>query len=398
MSVGTAFYPREAELNSQLAWGEWSGYHSAAVYADFHDIEYNAIREAAAVIDVSPLYKYVVSGPDAPRLIDRVMTRDVSKLQVDQVYYTPWCDEDGKMIDDGTLTRLSETGVPGHRRRSRATLVPDERGRPGRRGRGHQRRTAGLALQGRLSRDVLEAATGQDWTDVRVLPPARVARSRASTVDVTRTGYTGDLGYELWMPADGALAVWDRALRGRTALRDPPGRHPRAGRLARGGRPDPDRGRVLQRAARPRRRAALLARSSSASGGWSTSARRRPSTASARCSRSSEPAARRGGWWAWSSTGPASRGCSRSTAWRPRSRRWCTATRCRSTARAARSGARRASPGGRRSRRWSASAPSTSFEKPGTRLSVEWSVEGERGKVAATVVPMPFLDLERKRT
>ena len=55
MSVGTVFYPRESELNAHLAWGEWSGYHSAAVYADFHDIEYNAIREAAGVVDVSPL-------------------------------------------------------------------------------------------------------------------------------------------------------------------------------------------------------------------------------------------------------------------------------------------------------------------------------------------------------
>src|SRR5882672_6805494 len=108
VSVGTAFYPREAELNSHLAWGEWSGYHSAAVYADFHDIEYNAIREAAAVVDVTPLYKYVVRGRDACRLLDRVMTRDISKLPVDQVYYTPWCDEDGKVVDDGTITRLSE--------------------------------------------------------------------------------------------------------------------------------------------------------------------------------------------------------------------------------------------------------------------------------------------------
>ena len=108
MSVGTVFYPRESDLNAHLAWGEWSGYHSAAVYADFHDIEYNAIREAAGVVDVSPLYKYLVRGSDAGRLLDRVMTRDISRLQVDHVAYTPWCDEDGKVIDDGTITRLSE--------------------------------------------------------------------------------------------------------------------------------------------------------------------------------------------------------------------------------------------------------------------------------------------------
>jgi aminomethyltransferase len=107
VSVGTAFYPRQRELNRNEVWGEWAGYFAAQVYADFHDIEYSAIREAAAVIDTSPLYKYVVSGADAGRLLDRVVTRDISKLQVDQVFYTPWCDEDGKVLDDGTVTRLA---------------------------------------------------------------------------------------------------------------------------------------------------------------------------------------------------------------------------------------------------------------------------------------------------
>ena len=106
MSVGTAFFERQRELNTKLAWGDWSGYHAAAVFADFVDIEYNAIREAAAVIDVSPLYKYEVSGRDAAALLDRVITRDVSRVAIDQVIYTPWCDEEGKVIDDGTVTRL----------------------------------------------------------------------------------------------------------------------------------------------------------------------------------------------------------------------------------------------------------------------------------------------------
>jgi aminomethyltransferase len=209
VSVGTAFFPREAELNQHLAWGEWSGYHSAAVYADFHDIEYNAIREAAAVVDVSPLYKYVISGRDAARLLDRVMTRDVSKLQVDQVYYTPWCDEDGKMIDDGTLTRLTEDSYritaadPCERWFAmNATNLDVEI-------EDVSDATAGLALQGQLSREVLQDATGQDWTDVRYFR-RRVSEIGGVPVDVTRTGYTGDRGYELWMPVDGALTVWDR--------------------------------------------------------------------------------------------------------------------------------------------------------------------------------------------
>ena len=108
VSLGTAFFGREQALNKKLAWGEWSGYFSAPVYADFHDIEYNAIREAAGVIDITPLYKYEVSGPDAVRLLDRVMTRDMTKLRIDRIFYSPWCDEEGKVLDDGTITRLAE--------------------------------------------------------------------------------------------------------------------------------------------------------------------------------------------------------------------------------------------------------------------------------------------------
>ena len=108
MSVGTAFHTRTAALNRKMQWREWSGYFASSVYADAHDIEYNAIREAAALIDVSPLYKYRVSGPDAPALVDRVISRDATKLAVGQVWYTPWCDEHGKVIDDGTVHRVAE--------------------------------------------------------------------------------------------------------------------------------------------------------------------------------------------------------------------------------------------------------------------------------------------------
>ena len=108
MSVGTAFHPRTAPLNRKLQWREWSGYLAASAYHDSHEIEYNAIREAAALIDVSPLYKYLVSGPDSTRLVDRVITRDAGKLAVGRVYYTSWCNEDGRVVDDGTVARLDE--------------------------------------------------------------------------------------------------------------------------------------------------------------------------------------------------------------------------------------------------------------------------------------------------
>src|SRR3712207_6193004 len=106
MSVGPPFHERTEPLNRKSAWGDWSGYLAPAAFADAHDIEYNAIRQSAAVIDVSPLYKYVLSGPDAARLVDRVITRDASRLAVGRVLYTPWCDERGKVIDDGTVARL----------------------------------------------------------------------------------------------------------------------------------------------------------------------------------------------------------------------------------------------------------------------------------------------------
>lgn len=207
MSIGTAFHPRTAPLNRKLEWREWAGYHAASVYADHH-IEYNAIREAAALIDVSPLYKYVVSGPDSTRLVDRVITRDATKLAVDQVYYACWCDEDGKVVDDGTVTRLDETTYrwtaadPSLRwfRMNAAGLdveieeVTED--------------LAALALQGPLSRAVLEEATGEDFSRLRYFR-RRASRIGDIPVDVTRTGYTGDLGYELWVEAERAVELWD---------------------------------------------------------------------------------------------------------------------------------------------------------------------------------------------
>jgi aminomethyltransferase len=209
MSVGTAFFERQRDLNTKLSWGDWSGYHAAAVFADFVDIEYNAIREAAAVIDVTPLYKYEVSGADAATLLDRVVTRDISQVALDQVIYTPWCDEEGKVIDDGTVTRLAQdrfrvtAADPSYRWFAMNATGLDVRIDD------ISQATAGLALQGRLSRHVLEKATGQDWFDLRYFR-RRPTAIQGVDVDVTRTGYTGDLGYELWIPVEGALAVWDR--------------------------------------------------------------------------------------------------------------------------------------------------------------------------------------------
>ena len=212
MSVGTAFHPRTSALNRKMQWREWSGYFASSVYADAHDIEYNAIREASALIDVSPLYKYVVSGPDALRLVDRVITRDATKLAPGGVIYTPWCDEHGKVVDDGTIHHLDEgryrwTAADPQLRWLRqnsigldVTIVEETES------------TAALALQGPLSRDVLEAATGESFADLRYFRrrPSKIGRL---AIDVSRTGYTGDLGYELWIPAGHAVKVWDALIK-----------------------------------------------------------------------------------------------------------------------------------------------------------------------------------------
>ena len=211
MSVGTAFHPRTAPLNRKMQWREWSGYFATSTYADFHDIEYNAIREAVALIDVSPLYKYRVGGPDAARLVDRVITRDATKLTPGRVFYTPWCDEFGKVIDDGTVHALDDgtfrwTAADPQARwlglnaAGLDVTIADE-----------SETVAALALQGPFSRDVLEAAAEASFADLRYFRrrPATIA---GVAVDVSRTGYTGDLGYELWIPVDGATAVWDRLI------------------------------------------------------------------------------------------------------------------------------------------------------------------------------------------
>jgi aminomethyltransferase len=208
VSVGTAFHERTASLNRKGQWREWSGYFAATAYADHHDIEYNAIREAAGLIDVSPLHKYRVTGRDAVRLIDRVIVRDATRLDVGQVYYTCWCNEEGKVLDDGTVTRLddsvfrwtsAEPNLRWIRMNAHGLDVEVEE---------ITESTAAVALQGPLSRDVLEATTGEAFGDLRYFRE-RPSRVRDIPVDVTRTGYTGDLGFEVWVDAARAVDLWD---------------------------------------------------------------------------------------------------------------------------------------------------------------------------------------------
>jgi aminomethyltransferase len=205
----TPFHERTAPLVRAQTWRRWAGHQVASAYDPHPDREYAAVRNAAALFDVSPLHKYRITGRDAAKLLDRMVTRDVTKCAVGQVLYTPWCDAHGKVIDDGTVTRLA-------RDRFRVTAADPSYRWFAMNGSGLDveirdvsEATAGLALQGRLSREVLQAATGEDWSELRYFR-RRPSSMAGVEIDVTRTGYTGDRGYELWIPRDGALAVWDR--------------------------------------------------------------------------------------------------------------------------------------------------------------------------------------------
>lgn len=204
----TPFHSRTAPLCQAQNWRRWAGYLAASSYELRHDREYFAIRSTAALFDVSPLFKYEVAGPDAARFLNRVVTRDVLKCRQDQVLYTPWCDEGGKVMDDGTLSRLEEdrfrltSAEPNLRWLQDNALgfdvtiedVSD--------------RIAALSLQGPNARSILGCVSDGAANDLGFFR-LTTAWVRGIPVTITRTGYTGDLGYEIWMEAEHATEVWD---------------------------------------------------------------------------------------------------------------------------------------------------------------------------------------------
>jgi aminomethyltransferase len=208
MPIGTAFHARTFPLCGSLNYREWSGYYAPSSYEPHHEHEYNAIRNAVALIDISPLYKYRVSGPDAARLVDRVITRDLRKVAVGQVVYTPWCDERGKVLDDGTVTRLGENlfrwtaAEPNLRWLHQNAVGLDVQIED------ISESVAALALQGPMSARLLRRVAEADIDGLKYF---RVTSGKiaGTPVDISRTGYTGDLGYELWIPCEQALPVWD---------------------------------------------------------------------------------------------------------------------------------------------------------------------------------------------
>ena len=204
----TPFHERTAALSLPQNWRRWAGHIVLGSYDLLLDREYWAIRNAAALIDVSPLLKYRITGPDAAALLHRVTPRDIHRMAVGQVAYTGWCDEDGKLVDDGTIARLGEqdfrltSAEPSLRwlemnARGMDVGIAEE-----------TERLAALSLQGPKARLVLNACCETSLDGLRYF---RIAGNRLAgcAVEISRTGYTGDLGYEIFLDAKDALPVWD---------------------------------------------------------------------------------------------------------------------------------------------------------------------------------------------
>jgi len=208
MPIGTPFHPRTSELCTSLFYTDWAGYYTVSSYDTSHEREYYALRNAAGLIDVSPLYKYEVYGKDAAAFLSRVMAKDISNLEIGRCAYLCWCDDYGKVLDDGTVFRLggahfrvaaAEPTFSWLTRQSRRFDVTIEDSTD---------RFGTLSLQGPKSRDILKNVSDADLDSV---PYFSLTKAKLDDVDVviSRTGYTGDLGYEVWVEREQALKVYD---------------------------------------------------------------------------------------------------------------------------------------------------------------------------------------------
>lgn len=202
------FHARLTALSQQNDWYSWAGCKAPNALWD-EEMEYFAIRSQAALFDISPMVKYRIEGPDAEAFLERVMLRNVAKLRPGRVHYTAWCDDEGHVLDDGTLFRFTS---------DRFRLCCQERHLPWLLDSAvgfdvtvaeETEAVAGLALQGPTSFAVLRDA---GFSGVERLKPFDLAdfAHENGTVTISRTGFTGDLGYELFVDATSALSLWDR--------------------------------------------------------------------------------------------------------------------------------------------------------------------------------------------
>lgn len=208
MMLTTPFHSRVAAACELNCWGNWMGYTTPNAYVDV-ELEYFAVRSTTGVFDLTPMNKYRITGPDAEAYLNRLVTRDVSKIRVGRVGYTVWCDDAGQVMDDGTIFHLADND---YRLCAYAhaidwlhwstlgfdVTVEDETGA-----------VAALAVQGPTSCATLKAM-GLDG--IEQLKPFGLTEFEfeGETLLVSRTGFTGDLGYELWIAPHKAEALWDR--------------------------------------------------------------------------------------------------------------------------------------------------------------------------------------------
>jgi aminomethyltransferase len=204
----TPFHPRTSALNETGLWSHWSGFLSAEKYQMSEKFEYFAIRNSVGLVDTSPLYKYRITGKEAESYLTGVLARDIRKCQVGQAHYTLWCDDPGWVLEDGVIFRHSANEYMLTTARPNLAYfqglvsglsveiedVSDAYG--------------ALAVQGPHARTVVsKLAPEAEAIGYFRLTPAKIGDV---PVTISRTGYTGDLGYEIWVARDDAVAVWDR--------------------------------------------------------------------------------------------------------------------------------------------------------------------------------------------
>ena len=202
------FFPRTSLLNQSQEWRRWAGSLAATQYDLHHENEYFAIRTKAALLDISPLYKYSINGPDAQLFLDRLVTRNIQICKVGQVMYTPWCNEKGKVIDDGTVQRLGKNDFRLTSAQPNLTWLMANTSGMNLCIKDDTKTTAALALQGPNSRTILNSISSKSLDSLKYFWLFKT-NLQGIPVTISRTGYTGDLGYEIWMDPAQSIELWD---------------------------------------------------------------------------------------------------------------------------------------------------------------------------------------------
>jgi aminomethyltransferase len=203
----TPFHERTSALNETGLWSHWSGHLAAHRYQMSDKFEYFAVRNSAGIFDSSPLYKYRIHGPDAERFLAGVLARDIRACQPGHAQYTIWCDDRGFVVEDGVILRHGPNDYLLTAAEPNLAYFADLIGRDKVAIEEVSHDYATLAIQGPRSRDlVAKLVPGAATIPYFGLATGKVA---GSPVTVSRTGYSGDLGFEIWIETPDALKVWD---------------------------------------------------------------------------------------------------------------------------------------------------------------------------------------------